>query len=64
MIKIEQRMENLHAELNSSENNRKNERNRAKSFFLMIKAQENKQRTDKRRFKKKLKQYPNGKQNK
>ena len=61
MMKIEQKMENLHAELNSLENNRKNERNRAKRFFLMIKAQENKQRIDKRRFKKKLRLYPNGK---
>ena len=61
MMKIEQRMENLHAELNSLENNRKNKRNKAKRFFLMIKAQENKQRTYRRRFKKNLRLYPNGK---
>ena len=52
-------MENLHAELNSLENNRKNERNRVKRFSLMIKAQELIKEDLK-----KIKQYPNGKQNK
>ena len=61
MMKIEQKMENLHAEYNLLENKRKNEKNRAKRFFSRIKAHENKIKCSRERFNKKLKDYPNGK---
>ena len=61
MMKIEQKMENLHAEYNLLENKRKNEKNRAKRFFSLIKAHENKIKCSRERFNKKLKNYPNGK---
>ena len=63
-MKIEQKMEQLHAELNSLEDNRKNQRNRALRFLNMIKAQEVKMKSNRENFVKKLKDYPNGKQNK
>ena len=40
---------------------RKNEKNRAKRFFGLIKAHENKIKCSRERFNKKLKDYPNGK---
>ena len=61
MMKIEQKMENLHAEYNLLENKRKNEKNRAKRFFSLIKAHENKIKCSRELFNKKLKDYPNGK---
>ena len=42
MMKIEQKMKNLQAEYNLVKNKRKNEKNRAKRFFSLIKAHENK----------------------
>ena len=61
MIKIEQKMKNLQAEYNLVKNKRKNEKNRSKRFFSLIKAHENKIKCSRELFNKKLKDYPNGK---
>ena len=60
-MKIEQKMENLHAQYNLLENKRKNIKDRAKRFLSMIKFCENKEKTSKQLYELKLKSYPNGK---
>ena len=57
MMKVEQMMESLHAQHNKMEKKRKNERNRAKRFYQMIKAHENKLKSNRTNFEKKLKYY-------
>ena len=58
---IEQKMENLHAELNALERNRKNQKDRAKRFLWLIRSIEKKYKTSRRNYTRKLKLYPNGK---
>ena len=48
-------MENLHAQLNSLEKDRTNIKDRAQRFFCMIKAVENKFKTNRMNYEKKLK---------
>ena len=53
-MKIEQMMEYTHAVFNGLENSRKSEKNRAKRFFKMIQAQENKFKSNRERYNSKL----------
>ena len=62
-MKIEQMCEFLHCLYNKFEKTRKNEKNRGRRFFGCIKTHENKMKSSRKKIEKRIKNYPNGKQN-